>query len=96
MKYELINYDVVGNARDGFEVNGAFYTGTEIEVKETATKIDIIKQLKKIGFLKSNLRHSNWDIDGEVNNSLYITRTTAKLGGWYPVCELRTKELSHA
>lgn len=43
--YEVISYDVWGNASDGFEVNQAFHTGREFEIDSEATDYAINRKL---------------------------------------------------
>ncbi len=45
MKYEIITYDVWGNACDGFSVNDAFHTGRLVEVPDDATDYLINRRL---------------------------------------------------
>jgi len=75
MKYEVITYDVWGNARDGFEVNQAFTTGRYIEVCENTSDMAINRRL--------GIRGVEWD--GEPEDALY---GTVKRNGM-PALELR-------
>jgi hypothetical protein len=43
--YQVITYDVWGNAREGFEVNAAYTTDTYIEVSESTSDRAIIAVL---------------------------------------------------
>jgi hypothetical protein len=61
MKYEVITYDVWGNARDGFEVNQAFYSGRTVTLPENASDYLINRRL--------SLQGVKWD--GEPEYSLY-------------------------
>jgi len=88
MKFELINYDVWGNPRDGFEVNNSFRTGIVIDISENDTDKTILKKLKEVGFLKKTAKFICFEIDGELDFSLYINHVTIK-DGVYPLCELR-------
>ena len=67
MKYEVITYDVLGNARDGFDVNNAFRSGVIIEVSDDDTDATINRRLGAAGF--DNARGIAWD--GEPGFSLY-------------------------
>ena len=87
--YEVINYDVWGNKRDGFEVNDAHYTGLDVFIHEYDRDKDIIRALKEAGFLNKACRYSSFEVDGEWGYSLYINKITDDVGGLYPVCELR-------
>ena len=87
MRYQLIDYDTIGNSRDGYEVNDAHLTSTFVDLKEDATNKDIISALKKVGYLKANLRTKSFDIDGGYT-TIYITYNTRKKPMFY-LCELR-------
>ena len=60
-KYEIITYDVWGNARDGFEVNNAFTTGRVVEIDPNASDRAINRAL--------NARGVRWD--GDPDYTLY-------------------------
>ena len=62
MKWNVVNYDVWGNAKDGFEVNGAFYFEHNVEISDDADKKDIIKAMKQIGFFHKFVRSNMVDI----------------------------------
>ena len=91
MKFEIIQYDVWGNPQDGFEVNNSFSTGIFIDINENDTDKTILKKLKEVGFLKKTAKYICFEIDGELDFSLYITHVTIKDGA-YPLCELRRTE----
>lgn len=63
MKYEVISYDIWGNARDGFEVNQAFRTGRFIDIDANTTDRAINRRLGVQGI--------QWD--GEHEYTLYGT-----------------------
>lgn len=44
-EYEIISYDVWGNARDGFEVNAAYRTGRTVEIDLEASDYAINRAL---------------------------------------------------
>lgn len=55
--YELINYfDVWGNKQDGYEVNNLCTEERDIYLGEDASDMDLLKFLKRIGFLKKHVR----------------------------------------
>ena len=63
MKFRLVNYfDVWGNKKDGFEVNNMCEQAI-IDFDDWPSKDDILKTLKKIGFLKPTCRKASihWD-----------------------------------
>lgn len=75
MKYEIISYDVWGNARDGFEVNNAFHTGEFVELDGQESDYTINRRL--------GVRGVTWD--GDPDYTLY---GTLKRNGM-PAMELR-------
>lgn len=85
IKFEVINYDVWGNEEEGFEVNGSYTTGYEIEISDTASDKEIIDALKEIEFLSNKCNENTVDIDGETEFSLYLEWSKNS----YPLCELR-------
>ena len=55
--YSLRNYfDVWGNAKDGWEVNNSCIEFDDLNITDDATEKDILKYLKKIGFLSTDDR----------------------------------------
>ena len=77
-KYQIIAYDVWGNARDGFEVNAAYTTGTYIV-------IDLENDSDRAINRRLGIRGVTWDGDDVV---LY---GTVKRNGM-PAMELRRAE----
>ena len=73
--YQVITYDVWGNAREGFEVNAAYTTNNYIEVSESTSDRAINRRL--------GVRDISWD--GEPGFTLY---GTVKRNGM-PALELR-------
>lgn len=61
--YELVDYDVWGNAEDGYDVNDAYKTGEIITMTNDATDTDIIEYLKNIGYLNDKANSENIYID---------------------------------
>ena len=74
-EYEIVSYDVWGNAMDGFHVNQSFYTGEIVSIDPESSDYAINR---KIG-----IRGVSWDGDPEF--SLY---GTIKRNG-KPALELR-------
>lgn len=91
MEYDVINYDVLGNPKDGYEVNDAHYTGLTITVNDDDTDADVIKALQNVGFLKDGLHRSKFEVDGDPDYTLYVNATHSRYGGLYPLCELQAK-----
>lgn len=73
MRYEIIDYDVWGNERDGFNVNQSFHTGHFVEIPEDATDAEIVRILKDEGVLKKTVRTASVGIEGESGYDLYFT-----------------------
>lgn len=59
--YQIVSYDVWGNARDGFEVNAAYSTGRTIELSGDESDRTINRRL--------GIRGVTWD--GEPEYTLY-------------------------
>jgi hypothetical protein len=59
MEYEVISYDVWGNARDGFDVNQSFRTGVVVTVEDTDTDATINRKLGRAGI--TGARGVTWD-----------------------------------
>ena len=92
--YKLVNYDVWGNARDGYEVNDAHYTGDVLALRDDmpdgfgASDAEVIRALKRCDYLKRGVRTKSLKIEGEPGYTLYVTVTTTREPG-RPLCELR-------
>ncbi len=86
--YEIISYDVWGNPADGFEVNNAYRTGIFIGISENDSDKTILEKLKEVGFLKKTVKYICFEIDGDLEYSLYVDHVSQK-NGRYPFCELR-------
>lgn len=71
-RYQRINYDVVGNKRDGFEVNDARYTSEYVEIPEGASRDEIIRILKTEGIIDKSARKASIEIEGEEGYDLYF------------------------
>jgi len=75
MLYNLIRYDTWGNAREGFEVNNAFYTGQQIQVDELLTDKAINR---RIGLKGYDAKGCIWEGDfgynlyGSLKNGKYL------------------------
>jgi hypothetical protein len=63
MKYDLIEYEVWGNKRDGFEINDCFRVMKGIEIDDNDTDKDIVKKLKEVGYLKNTVRMNQMVIE---------------------------------
>lgn len=84
MKYKLIDYyDVLGNEKDGYEVNNLSTCVTGIEIADDATDTDIINYLKSINFLSEKATTETVEVDGD---DLFIELTEKETG--YPLGRL--------
>ena len=70
--YKLISYDVWGNAKEGFDVNDAHYTGLTVELPNDATDRQIVKALKVCGYLKKTLKTKSVHIHGDDEFAIYF------------------------
>jgi len=86
--YKLINYDVWGNKKDGWQVNDAHYTGILIELPDNFTDLQVKQALYRSGFTSKGILPAKISIDGEPNYSLYINLEAKQYCG-KPLCELR-------
>jgi hypothetical protein len=71
-EWRLYTYDVWGNARDGFDVNDVFKTSTILEFSDNASDADIVKALKKAGYLRKGIRTSSIKFDGD-DETIYFS-----------------------
>ena len=55
MRFEIIEYDLWGNAEDGYEVNSVYHTRRYIEVSEKCTDGEILEVLSKDYVLPENV-----------------------------------------
>ncbi len=93
--YDLVTYDVWGNAKDGFEVNDAFIAERDIVIAESYLETDagVIKALRKLDLLKKGIKTKSLSVDGEKEHTLYINDVRQVAGGLCPVCELRCTKI---
>ncbi len=64
-RYELIEYDVWGNRRDGYEVNQAFHTKQYFDIDTDWDDKRLIKELKGQGIIRKNVRSASVEIGGD-------------------------------
>ena len=75
MRYQYISYGLVGNEKDGYEVNDAHTTDTFVELSEADLKSDtaLFHALKREGFItKKRLRVNKFSTEGD-ENTIYLT-----------------------
>lgn len=59
MTATIVNYfDVWGNKNDGWEVNNLCQENERLELTDLFTKEHILKELKRVGFLKKTVRQN--------------------------------------
>ena len=90
MKYELVDYDVWGNNREGFMINAAYLTGDHIDLTEdqVSNHITLIQALKKRGWLVPELHFKSVAVIGEYPYMIYLEDARQKSFG-FPIFELR-------
>ena len=86
-KYQLYDYEVWGNNKDGYEVNDILKTNTIISIPLNASDREIIRILKKESIIKNNIRFSSIDFEGETGFVLYFSHHTQS--HYRPEFELR-------
>lgn len=77
--YKMFVFDVWGNDEDGYEVNDRQENGYLIIMDDEAKRDNLIKALKKVGFLNNNLRYSKFDEDGDCDYSLFYNYNSIPL-----------------
>ena len=85
--YQIINYDVWGNTREGFTVNQAFTTNVSIQLSDNYTNKELKNALYKSGFFNVGITRSKLEIDNQ-DSCIYINHVSKKVG-YYPLLELR-------
>jgi len=84
--YKIYTYDLWRDEH-GYYVNNVSETDMAITINDYTSDKEIIKTLKKEGFLKKNLRYKSFKIYGDIDN-LYVEYYSQRTG-LIPVCELR-------
>lgn len=89
-RYEIISYDVWGNAKDGWEVNDAHRTGDFIDLPDDASDKQIRQALyRQAGFSRGILSMKiEQDGSGDSESSYYLEDNSRRAAG-RPFCELR-------
>ena len=65
MKIRITNYfDVWGNAKDGWEVNNLCHDEYTVRKVDLYNKKALLRLLKRLNYLKKNVRTNQLDIDG--------------------------------
>lgn len=82
-KHRIVNYfDVWGNSKDGYEVNNMCEEGV-ITLHMNATNEDVLKALKKFGFLKKHVRMNMIQFEGAYMDIWEINDSKGK-----PICRV--------
>lgn len=88
--FRLYDYDLWGNKKDGFEINGIFKRGVLIELFESDTKDEIIRGLKDLGYIKNHIIHSHILIEcDELYREDYCVIYFYYIEFGHPIFELR-------
>lgn len=70
-RYRYVSYGLIGNKRDGFEVNDAHLTSDYYDLPEGASETEIFAALKKQGFIKKYARRAKFTTDGD-EKTIYL------------------------
>ncbi len=57
-EYQLVEYDVWGNAKDGYDINNFYCTDVKVRVKKDDER-SVFNALKKQGIIKKGIRFSS-------------------------------------
>lgn len=87
--YEVFDYELWGNKKDGFEVNTTYSHG-DFGIAEDCSDKELIEGLKKhLGF-KQGLPVKNFNVSGD--ERFIIVEYYSRRMGFVPVCHLIKKE----
>ena len=75
---EWWNYDVWGNARDGYEVNDRSASGETVVIYENDDDKTILARMRDAGLIGKGVKTSGIEIDGELPWNLYFTSAKGK------------------
>lgn len=62
-RYQIFDYDLIGNDKEGFEIDGVCETTFFIDIDEDDNLIKILKKVKKVGFLKKSVKYLKFTIE---------------------------------
>lgn len=85
--YDAFSYDVWGNDKDGYEVNGVYPEEKGIVIESGVSDDDIKRTAKKVFSLKPGIKLSSIEIDGEDDYTLYFNYSTSTK--FIPIGEFR-------
>jgi hypothetical protein len=86
-EFQIYDYDVWGNANDGYEVNDIFRTSFIVELNKEDNDETIIKKLKEAGYINNDVSNKDFEIEGEFKYNLNINYIK---DCFMPFCELRS------
>jgi hypothetical protein len=75
---EWWNYDLWGNARDGYNVNDRSASGDTVVIYENDTDKTILARMREAGIVGKGVKTSGIEIDGELPWSLYFNSARGK------------------
>ena len=90
--YDVHGLDVWGNRREGYSVNDVYPSQGTVEIHDDATDEEIVRALKREGFIDKGIHTRSVSIDGERGYALYI----GEARNYKPVYELRPRDESPA
>lgn len=83
-QFEIVELDVWGNAREGFDINNLYKSGVYISLPMEFGSADVILALKRAGWMKQGIHHKSVHVDGDFETFIFIEH--AKTGE--PACQL--------
>ena len=84
MKWDLIDYEVWGNKKEGYEINNCFRVVEGIVIDDTDTDKDIVKKLKEVGYLKNTVKVNQLTIESHSDSMIEFYERK----GYKPLCRL--------
>lgn len=75
---EWWNYDLWGNARDGWDVNDRSASGEMVTLYENDKDKDIFARMRKAGLIDKGKKTSTIEIDGEMPYALYFNSASGE------------------
>jgi hypothetical protein len=75
---EWWNYDVWGNARDGYDVNDRSSSGTMVELRDGDGRKDIFAKMRAAGLIDKGVKTTGIEIDGDLPWGLNFTSAKGK------------------
>ena len=89
MKFKVYSLDVWGNDKDGYTVNDCIDTRIVLNFDDISEwgdfDFEVVKALKRANLVKKSARYNRFDIDGDIEFTLYINDSK----NLFPLYELR-------